>query len=229
MGGNSGFKVVTRAIRDEANQRWGTLAVEMATIARNARNLTLKESAFWAGPSTYFAYGHDIPPPGGPTGLPVGGPMMFPSGGRSSRSFDAPRYADEYSKFREFVANRLDEAVKEFEQIKDTLLKIANKYDRMNKIGELNLKEVWTAAQEAKPPGAVDQMLGPSIRNLQKAMEQAAPRRKAASDAGSGRGRDISAATVDPAAAVGPQNLMPTVQGANWFGSDRPRTDETDA
>lgn len=219
MSGSPGFKVVTRAVRDEANQRWAALGREMAIIARNARSLTLKESAFWAGPSTYIAY-NDIP---------VGGPTVFPGSGMSSRSFDAPRYADEYSRFREFVANRLDEAVSEFGQIRDTLLKIANKYDRMNKIGELNLKEVWTAAQEAKPPGLVDQMLGPSIRNLQKAMEQSVPRRKATSGAGSSKGRDISEAAADSSAPAGPQNLMPTVQSANWFGPDQPQTDDTGA
>jgi hypothetical protein len=223
MGGSLGFRVVRRAIRDEANQRWAALGREIAIIARNARSLTLKESAFWAGPSTFFAYGHDIPPPGGTPGLPIGGPMVFPSGGRSSRSFDAPRYADAYSEFREFVADRLDEATTEFGQIRDTLLKIANKYDRMNKIGELNLKEVWTAAQEAKPPSR-------SITNTQGALEQPVPRRRATSGAvatGSSAPAGPQPAPQQQDGTLLAQNLMPTVQSANRFGQDQPPTGGT--
>jgi hypothetical protein len=66
---------------------------------------------------------------------------------------DAAVYSNAYNAFQNFMLTILRGAVVEFGQLGQALTKIANEYDRLDKVGELNLNKIYNSAASLKPTG----------------------------------------------------------------------------
>ncbi|MBB4905333.1 hypothetical protein [Actinophytocola algeriensis] len=109
-----GFKVITKAVRDEA-PKWDGLALDMEAVVREIRDATLGMSAFF-----------------------VGDPALLPI-----RTLDATAHAKAYEVYRSFMEGVLDSAATEFTQIADAVQKIAATYEEAENTGEYNMRAVY--------------------------------------------------------------------------------------
>jgi hypothetical protein len=115
------YEVVCEAVRAQA-KKWDELAARTGPARDYAHSAVLGETAFLIID---------------PTGLAA--PLTFENPIRAILLKEA------YESIQERMATLLDQAVTEFEQIGDALIKVAAEYERAEKIWDVNLNDVYMA------------------------------------------------------------------------------------
>ncbi|GGU66767.1 hypothetical protein [Lentzea flava] len=119
--GNDKFKIVTPKLRAE-----GKLWVERAAATR---------------PILQAVQGAHLAPPA----FAVFDAVVLGQHGLSAAAYNAQKEAANYEAFRGFMEGLLQSAITEFEQIDGTLRKIADEYDRVEDINEIDIDTFFHA------------------------------------------------------------------------------------
>ena len=113
------FEVVTEAVRAQA-KKWDELAARTQTLRDFAKSAVLVDTAFL---------------------------IIDPTGLSQILTLDNPIRAavlrGSYQSIQERMATLLDQAVTEFEQIGDALIRVAVKYEEAEEITKLNLDDIY--------------------------------------------------------------------------------------
>jgi hypothetical protein len=115
------YEVVCEAVRAQA-KKWDALAAETTSAREYAKSAVLGETAFL---------------------------IIDPTGLSNALTFDNPIRAivlkEAYQDIQERMATLLEQAVTEFEQVGDALIRVAVEYEQAEEICEVNLNEIYTA------------------------------------------------------------------------------------